>query len=85
MIYQEMNFKICLSLFGCKEMILPKKHIVQCISKSRKFLLVGTLGVKTKRQKDEKAERRKDRKMKRQKDKKTDRRKDNRQKPKNMI
>ena len=30
MIYQDMNFKICLSLFGWKENILPKMHIVQC-------------------------------------------------------
>ena len=59
-------------------MILPKKHIVQCISKSRKFLLVGTLGVKTKRQKDEKAERRKVRNTKRHKDEKTKRQKDER-------
>jgi len=29
MIYQDINFKICLSLFGWKENILPKQHIVQ--------------------------------------------------------
>ena len=29
MIYQDANFKICLSLFGWKENILPKEHIVQ--------------------------------------------------------
>ena len=29
MIYQDINFKICLSLFGWKENILPKEHIVQ--------------------------------------------------------
>ena len=28
-IYQDANFKICLSLFGWKENILPKEHIVQ--------------------------------------------------------
>ena len=30
MIYQDTNFKICLSLFGWKENILPKVHIVHC-------------------------------------------------------
>ena len=30
MIYQDTNFKICLSLFGWKEKILPNLHIVQC-------------------------------------------------------
>ena len=30
MIYQGINFKICLSLFGWRENILPKEHIVQC-------------------------------------------------------
>ena len=29
MIYQYINFKVCLSLFGWKENILPKEHIVQ--------------------------------------------------------
>ena len=29
-IYQDENFKICLSLFGWKENILPKMHIVHC-------------------------------------------------------
>ena len=29
MIYQDINFKICLSLFGWKENILFKQHIVQ--------------------------------------------------------
>ena len=29
-IYQDATFKICLSLFGWKENILPKVHIVQC-------------------------------------------------------
>ena len=29
MIYQDTNLKICLSLFGWKENILPKMHIVQ--------------------------------------------------------
>ena len=29
MVYQDINFKICLSLFGWKENILPKQHIVQ--------------------------------------------------------
>ena len=28
MVYQDINFKICLSLFGWKENILPKQHIV---------------------------------------------------------
>ena len=31
MIYQDINFKICLSLFGWKENILPKQHIVEKI------------------------------------------------------
>ena len=31
MIYQDINFKICLSLFNWKENILPKQHIVQCL------------------------------------------------------
>ena len=30
MIYQDTNFKICLSLFGWKENILPKLHILHC-------------------------------------------------------
>ena len=30
MIYQDINSKICLTLFGWKENILPKEHIVQC-------------------------------------------------------
>ena len=30
LIYQDTNFKICLGLFGWKENILPKMHIVQC-------------------------------------------------------
>ena len=30
MINQDINFKICLSLFGWKETILPKEHIVHC-------------------------------------------------------
>ena len=30
MVYQDINFKICLSLFGWKENILPKQHIVHC-------------------------------------------------------
>ena len=30
MIYQDLNFKICLSLFGWKENILYKQHIVHC-------------------------------------------------------
>ena len=30
MVYQDINFKICLSLFGWKENILPKQHIVLC-------------------------------------------------------
>ena len=30
MVYQDINFKICLSLFGWKENILDKMHIVQC-------------------------------------------------------
>ena len=30
MVYQDTNFKICLSLFGWKENILYKVHIVQC-------------------------------------------------------
>ena len=30
MIYQDATFKTCLSLFGWKENILPKMHIVQC-------------------------------------------------------
>ena len=29
-IYQDATFKICLSLFGWKENIVPKMHIVQC-------------------------------------------------------
>ena len=29
MIYELINFKICLSLFGWKENILPKQHIVK--------------------------------------------------------
>ena len=29
-IYQDATFEICLSLFGWKENILPKQHIVQC-------------------------------------------------------
>ena len=28
--YQEIDFKICLSLFGWKGNILPKEHIVHC-------------------------------------------------------
>ena len=36
MVYQNINFKICLSLFGWKENILPKQHIVHC-SKSVSF------------------------------------------------
>ena len=32
MIYQEITFKICLSLFGWKENILDKMHIVHCCS-----------------------------------------------------
>ena len=28
--YQDINSKICLTLFGWKENILPKEHIVQC-------------------------------------------------------
>ena len=28
MVYQNTNFKICLSLFGCEVKILPKQHIV---------------------------------------------------------
>ena len=31
MVYQDTNFKICLSLFGWKENTLPKQHTVQCI------------------------------------------------------
>ena len=31
MVYQNTNFKICLSLFGCEVNILPKEHIVLCI------------------------------------------------------
>ena len=34
MIYQDINFKIRLSLFGWKENILPKMHIVQWITAS---------------------------------------------------
>ena len=30
MVYQDINFKICLSLFGWKENILPNVHIVHC-------------------------------------------------------
>ena len=30
MVYQNTNFKICLSLFGCEVNILPNVHIVQC-------------------------------------------------------
>ena len=30
MIYQDINFKIGLRLFGWKENLLPKEHIVQC-------------------------------------------------------
>ena len=30
--YKNTNLKVCLSLFGCEELILPKQHIVQCIS-----------------------------------------------------
>ena len=30
MVYQDINFKICLSLFGWKENILDNVHIVQC-------------------------------------------------------
>ena len=37
MIYQDTNFKICLSLFGWKENILPKMHIVH-------WLVVGGAG-----------------------------------------
>ena len=29
MVYQDINFKICLSLFGCEVNILPNVHIVQ--------------------------------------------------------
>ena len=32
MIYQDINFKICLSLFGWKVNILDKMHIVQCFT-----------------------------------------------------
>ena len=28
--YQDANFKTCLSLFGWKENILPKEHILHC-------------------------------------------------------
>ena len=30
MVHLNMNFRICVSLFGWKENILPKQHIVQC-------------------------------------------------------
>ena len=40
MIYQDTNFKICLSLFGWKEKILPYLHIVHCCL----ALGVGDLG-----------------------------------------
>ena len=30
MVFQNTNFKICLSLFGCEVSILPKVHIVHC-------------------------------------------------------
>ena len=30
MVYQDISLKICLSLFGWKENIVPKMHIVQC-------------------------------------------------------
>ena len=38
MVYQDINFKICLSLFGWKENILPNVHIVQCIRRCRYFI-----------------------------------------------
>ena len=28
--YQNINFKVCLSSFGCEELKLPKQHIVHC-------------------------------------------------------
>ena len=33
MVYQDINFKICLSLFGWKENILPNVHLVHCRQK----------------------------------------------------
>ena len=44
MVYQDINFKICLSLFGWKENILPKQHIVQCIAmEQQKSVLLGKI------------------------------------------
>ena len=34
-VYQNTNFKICLSLFGCEVNILPNVHIVQCDQSSQ--------------------------------------------------
>ena len=43
MIYQDINFKICLSLFGWKENIVPKMHIVECYVPALVNLLVLVL------------------------------------------
>ena len=32
MVYQDINFRLCLSLFGWKELKLHKEHIVHCKS-----------------------------------------------------
>ena len=48
MIYQDTHFKICLSLFGWKEKILPNLHIVQWL------VLGGTESVKVVLKKKEK-------------------------------
>ena len=40
--YQDRNFKICLSLFGCEELKLPKQHIVQwCTCRMPENTLLG--------------------------------------------
>ena len=44
MVYQNINLKICLSLFGWKENILPKEHIVYCWH-TRKADIVGRVQV----------------------------------------
>ena len=45
MVYQNTNFKICLSLFGCEVNILPKQHIVQWYTCRPDSLVAGSLVV----------------------------------------
>ena len=45
MVYQNTNFKICLSLFDCEVNILPKQHIVQWCTCRPDSLVAGSLVV----------------------------------------